>query len=521
MDALTRFARSARFPLLAFVTLLLPWSAAAQPVLVVDSTSVSAQTNEGTSAPSQTVLVSNTGNQPLKWSVALQETPAGPLTAGWLSVSPMTGTNNRAITLTFQPQPAGQYQTKFQIVPATGSSSPVTVTVNLTVNGGTDLAPPPPSGVGPQSTITCPEGAVDILPGQYIQGFVNLSPGATTFCLRAGVHSLTSAITPKTGNTFVGEYGAVLDGADWTTDDDTQAAFRAYNEDIDYVTVRNLVIRNMPQWGIHAFYQMADHWTIEYNEIAYNRWGLLFGQEFTIGNNYIHHNVGNSSSSIPAERGGGYLGDFADNATFDSNEIAYNGSEQKVGRSANVTFRNNFVHHNVRDGIWYDSNPNAGALIEGNRVEDNGRNGIFFEASIGATIRNNTVQRSAFDAVFISMSQNAQIYNNTLDGNYGGIDYFLDCSVLSSVDDVQNNAAYDNTVVVGPQSDAYASAFSTRSCTPGQLTPYLNGSKNLTFSRNAYRVPSLSFTRYFFWSGWNDWNQWQAVPQDGGGSISQ
>ena len=37
-------------------------------------------------------------------------------------------------------------------------------------------------------------------------------PGATTFCLRAGVHDLTSSITPKTGNTFVGEYGAILDG---------------------------------------------------------------------------------------------------------------------------------------------------------------------------------------------------------------------------------------------------------------------------------------------------------------------
>ena len=89
MDAPTRFARSARFLLLAFVTLLLPVSVAAQPVLVVDSTSVSAQANDGASAPSQTVLVSNTGNQALKWSVVLQETPAGPLTAGWLSVSPM------------------------------------------------------------------------------------------------------------------------------------------------------------------------------------------------------------------------------------------------------------------------------------------------------------------------------------------------------------------------------------------------------------------------------------------------
>ena len=61
--------------------------------------------------------------------------------------------------------------------------------------------------------------------------------------------------------------------------------------------------------------------------------------------------------------------------------------------STNVTFRNNFVHHNQGDGIWYDSD-NTGALIEGNRVEDNARNGIFYEASIGAIIRNNTIRRN-------------------------------------------------------------------------------------------------------------------------------
>ena len=103
---------------------------------------------------------------------------------------------------------------------------------------------------------------------------------------------------------------------------------------------------------------MSNHWTIEYNEIAYAKIGIEFAPNFTIRNNYIHHNVGiNPSSSNPAERGGGYLGVRADNTTFESNEIAYNGPEQKVGLSANVTFRNNFVHHNLRDGIWYDSNP--------------------------------------------------------------------------------------------------------------------------------------------------------------------
>ena len=98
--------------------------------------------------------------------------------------------------------------------------------------------------------------------------------------------------------------------------------------------------------------------------------------------------------------------------------------------SANVTFRNNFVHHNLGDGIWYDGgNPNA--LVEGNRVEDNGRNGIFYEASSGVIIRNNTIRRSGDTGVFISTSQNAQIYNNTLENNFRGITYFVNCGAMA------------------------------------------------------------------------------------------
>ena len=124
-----------------------------------------------------------------------------------------------------------------------------TVTVQATFQGltaqfSTTLASTTSSSTyGPQRTITCPSGAIDIWPGQSIQSAVNGYAGATTFCLRAGVHSLTSSITPKTGNTFVGEYGAILDGSSWSSTDSTQAAFRAHNQDIDYVTIRNLVIR--------------------------------------------------------------------------------------------------------------------------------------------------------------------------------------------------------------------------------------------------------------------------------------
>ena len=438
-------------------------------------------------------------------------------------VAPIAITGSPASGTAF---PVGTTRVSVKAQSSDGQTSYCTFSVTVASTSSTSTAaaaPPPPStsAVGPQSTITCPAGAVNVFPGASIQNAVNSSGGNTTFCLRSGVFYLNSAITPKTGDVFVGEYGAILDGSSWATSDDTQGAFRAHNQDIDYVTIRNLVIRRMPFSGIHTYYWMSDHWTIEYNEIASNKIGIEFAPNFTIRNNYIHHNVGNASSSNPAERGGGYQGFRSDNATFDSNEIAYNGPEQKVGISANVAFRNNFVHHNLRDGIWYDTNPNGGSVIEGNRVEDNGRIGIVFESSSGGTIRNNAVRRNPDDGVFISMSQSVQIYGNTLEANFGGIEYFLNCDSLSLGEDVKNNAAYDNTIVVGTQSYAWGGGFSyLPSCSSTQVAAYLNGSKNLTFSRNAYRVPSVS-NRYWLWGGWKSWSEWQAMGQDAGGSFSQ
>jgi parallel beta-helix repeat protein len=378
-----------------------------------------------------------------------------------------------------------------------------------------DVLQPAPSIVGPQSTIRCPAGAVYISPGVSIQDGIDRFPGSTTFCLRAGTHFLRNSITPKTGNVFVGEYGAILDGTGWSTSDDTQAAFRAHNQDIDYVTIRNLVIRNMPQRGIHAFYQLSDHWTIEYNEIGPSgNVGIVFPGDSVIRNNSIHHNTFS-----------GYIAQHAYNTTLEGNEIAYNGAEQRIIQSANVTFRNNFVHHNAGTGIYYDTN-NTGALIEGNRVEDNGWIGIFYEISSDGIIRNNTIRRNAEAGVFLSVSKNVQVYNNTLDNNFRGITYYLNCPSVGGPTnfDLTNNTAHDNTITVGTQSGAFASVFSYSSdCTSTQAAPYLNGSKNLTFSYNTYHVPSPTTVRYWNW-GYGQlkyWNEWQAIPQDATSTISQ
>jgi parallel beta-helix repeat protein len=368
--------------------------------------------------------------------------------------------------------------------------------------------PPPPAGpvYGPQASITCPASAVSIWPGTLIQTIVNQYAAGTTFCIRSGVHYLSNSITPKSGDTFVGEYGAVLDGTGWVTDDESQAAFRAHNEDIDDVTIRNLVIRNMPQRGIHAFHWMSDRWTIEYNEVTNSNVGVAPPNSSIIRNNNIHHNTG-----------GGYFVFQASNTVFESNEFAFNGA-QKVVAAVNITFRNNFVHDNGEDGIFYDGD-SSGGLIEGNIVEDNRREGIFYEISSQGIIRNNTLRRNAYSGIFISTSKNVEIYNNLLEDNFRGIQYFLNCDAVGGGSigyDLANNTAHDNTVKVGTDADAYANAVThLASCTATQVAPYLSGLKGLKFINNQYIVPSMT-AKYFVWgfATFKSWSEWQALGND-------
>lgn len=582
MDILTRFARSVRLPLLFFAATFLPLPASAQPVLSVSPLSVTTEASAGLNAPSRTVQVSNTGTRALKWTIVQSsanwlsvspnkgtnavtltltfltaalpvgqhqttfrvESPNGAATVAVVAnitaaAPPPTLTvacpanittasaDGNAVPVTFSASTSGgNPPVNVVYSPASGSNFSVgttTVTVTATSSDGQKATcgfavtvtyspppPPPPTGVGPQSNITCPTGSVDIFPGMSINLAVESNVGAATFCIRAGIHHLDRSVIPKTGNTFVGEYGAILNGT-WTSNDDTQAAFRAHSENIDHVTIKNLVIRNFRR-GIHAYAGnpvQADHWTIEFNEVTGNHSGVVFPSDSLVRNNFLHHNYNM-----------GYQGAYSHNSLIENNEISYNGWEQKVMESANVTFRNNVLHHNEGPGIWYDSN-NTGGLIEGNLLEDNGHVGIFYEISASGTIRNNIIRRSWDTAVLISTSRDMQIYNNTLDGNFRGITYFMNCPAYGGSGigfDLVNNSSHHNTIIVGTQSGALASAFSYGWCTPEQLLPYENGSKNLTFSNNTYDVPLPSTGKYWYlWSEPKFWNEWQTAGHDTSG----
>jgi hypothetical protein len=565
---------------IALMLLLLPFlhvSVFTQPALAVNPTSLTLQALKGTNVPNKTIQITNSGTGTLKWSIVA---PTASWLS--VSPASGTGNGNLTLTFRTSALAAGTYQTSVQITSNAGSAvtvpvkvtissvaqltvtcpanktvassngSAVAVTYSVTTSGGvapitvtgtpasgslfpvgttavkvtakstdgqtatcgfsvtvtyTASTPTTSTTYGPRSTITCPSGSVAVSPGTSIQNLVNSYAGTTTFCLKAGTHYLKASITPKTGNTFVGEYGAILNGTGWSTTDSTQAAFRAHNQDIDSVTIRNLVIRNMPQRGIHAFYYMSNNWTIEYNEITANNQGVLAPSNSIIRYNKIHHNPN-----------GGYMGWMSSATTYDSNEIAYNGGNQKITGTTNTVFRNNFVHHNVSDGIWFDTN-NLGVLIEGNRVEDNGREGIAHEIGGSAVIRNNTVRRTKSSAIFIGTSKDTEIYGNVLEDNYRGIQFFLNCAAVGGGTlkyDLYNVYAHDNSIKVSTQSGAWTTAVSyISSCTSSQVSPYLGGSKSLRFVHNTYRVPSL-MTKYWVWglSAFKYWVEWQKLGQD-------
>jgi parallel beta-helix repeat protein len=392
-----------------------------------------------------------------------------------------------------------------------------------------------PTSRGPQPTITCPAGAVNISPGQDIPSVVNAYPAGTAFCVLAGTHSPRSPIMLKPNQKLIGQYGAIIDGTNvsMTYDTTSTSIIRSWNcgaEDCSGGVVQNLVLRNLKTHQcIGILGPTSNNWTIDHNEVYGCKNGISVSMTSgtRITNNYVHHNVGDASAAAPADRGGGYGSYKGSNNLWENNEIAFNGPEQKMCGTTAVTFRGNYVHHNENDGIWYDGD-NTQMLVEGNVVEDHAREGIFIEISAGGILRDNIVRRSGSSGIFVSTSRDLEIYRNTLEDNFRAIQYFLNCSAVGVLYegsigfDLSNNDSHDNIIKVGPTSGSIATDLALLgSCTSTQAAPYVNGQKNLVYRNNRYYTPTTSGA-WWLWgnTGLKTWSQWQALGQDTGSTLA-
>ncbi len=413
---------------------------------------------------------------------------------------------------------------------------------------------------GPQASITCPAGAINVSPGQSIQAAVSAQQPGTTFCLRAGVHPILGSITPKSGQTFVGEFGAILDASAWVTNEnpaDTAirdaAVFQGLDNNVTGVTIKNLYFRDGPEYAINSW-RSASGWTVDHCEISGFRTGVAVGVGGTISNNWIHHNIGIDPNfpDVPNMRGGAFISDSATGTRILNNEINNNGPECKLAGGFPVATLNqnhliagNFVHHNYGNGLWIDGD-GGGSVFEDNIIEDNGWGytgigdpptrggaGIDLEQTNNVIIRNNQIRRhTAGEGVYLTITKNATVTGNIIEDNLHAVGLYLNFASIAPntpdpfpfVMDLANNVISGNTIrvtaITGLSPTLGIFTMDNKELGGVSPTPYETNAKNNIWSNNTYYAPSTT-GNWFHWDGVNrTFTTWQALPQDAGSTLT-
>lgn len=430
--------------------------------------------------------------------------------------------------------------TTLQATTTSVQPTPTTVTASIGASSAGLTSKP-----GPSPEITCPAGAVDILPGTDIQAKINANSSGTVFCLRAGRHTpATAYLDPSPGDVFIGEYGAVIDGQHLKKE-----SF-SYRYGPKPVIIKNLTVENFVGSGIEG----GNGWTIEHNEVRSNRGdGVWLGS--INRNNYVHHN----------HHGGMVSGFGQSGMVVENNEIAFNNTDSirdepdaggKMVAVQGADYNHNWVHDNYGSGIYCDINC-YNLNIHHNLVERNVKVGIELEISYDAEIHDNVLRDNGIvdsrcvegyrcwftdlGGILVFNSSNVRVHDNIVEeANGHGIVGRQDSRWRCDTGDihtgrycrgdhiVKNLQVYGNRIQAPTDSRMYQFG-------DGKSSPFvmagITGSDELfgntynnRFYSNSYRVPGASALtgNWFQWIGDTviTWSRWQSAGLDVDGAIS-
>jgi hypothetical protein len=244
---------------------------------------------------------------------------------------------------------------------------------------------------------TAPAGAIVVRAGN--NGSVDLERAGKTYWFAPGVHRLGSGafdqIAPADNSTYIGGPGAILDGQRKNA-----YAFtgRGRSVTIKYLTIRNFVA---PMNEGTVNHDSGVDWTMQYNTVVNNGGAGIF-----VGaGNVASYNCLKDNSQYGFQAYGPNGGES--NIVLDHNEIVGNNTGDWEARQPgcgctgggkfwdvrNVRVTNNYVHDNRSVGLWADTNDNN-FLFEGNWIEDNAGQGIFWETSYNVAIRKNVIRHN-------------------------------------------------------------------------------------------------------------------------------
>ncbi|GAB3962594.1 hypothetical protein GCM10029978_018400 [Actinoallomurus acanthiterrae] len=270
-------------------------------------------------------------------------------------------------------------------------------------NGDTAAPATPPAVVCGSSSLdgpATPPACAVVVPAGDNSG-VNFRQANTTYYFQSGTHTLGtdpySQIMPGDDATFIGAPGAVLDG---------QRLNRyAFTQEATGVTIRYLTITGFvaPRDEGVVNHNSGDKWVVEHNTIRDNSGAaLMAGAGDQIRGNCLKDN---GQYGLNAYKSGNTItglvvagNEFTGNNTDDwEHQVpgcgCTGGMKFWAVNGADVT--GNWIHGNHGPGVWADTNNND-FLIEGNLIEGNDSQAIFYEISYNVVIRNNTIRDNAW-----------------------------------------------------------------------------------------------------------------------------
>ncbi len=395
----------------------------------------------------------------------------------------------------------GPSTTSTSTAPATSTTGPNKATTTTTTSATTTR---PPATTTTTTTSTTVSRGVDVVvwPGDDVGRLVGESPVGTVFLFKPGRYEGVS-VRPKDGMVFVAEPGVIFDGLD-------QVDYAFISNAVD-VTVQGFIVEGYASEFQQSAVKGATRWTIEDNEVRYNRSsGISSADGSTIRNNFVHHNgqIGIKGTGV--------------GLVVEDNEISYNNTAghpwktataeaggTKFWRTTNLVVKNNYVHDNDGPGLWTDGR-NQNTLIAGNLVEANNGPGIFYEISYSATIRDNKVYRNSHVGIWISASSDVEVKNNkVVDNLFGGISATQDDRGAGFY--VENLWVHDNYIQMVKTSQNFW-GWNGLQQQVGDDSYFT--ARNNRWDRNTYRIPA-GLDRPFKWmNSRHTIEQWQDYGQD-------
>jgi parallel beta-helix repeat protein len=348
---------------------------------------------------------------------------------------------------------------------------------------------------------SCPADAIAVDAGSPIQDAVDAAPAGSKFCIQAGIHRMQSVV-PKAGQVFIGQSGAILDGARvlsgftydggyWVVSDPDQPSSPygyCKSDHPECADAAGVFVNGHGLTQVAAkselepgefFFDAAHHLIV----IADDPAGKLIeaaSTEFAFSgpaNDVIIQNLIVEKYRNPAQmgavNGASARGWHVENSEFRLDS----GAGVSVGSDGEI--RNCNIHHNGQLGagghgtnivlagnkVWANNtamfNPDweAGGIkialgknitFDNNYVHDNDGPGIWCDIDCNNVVYDhNTVEDNSDAGIFFEISTNATIHDNVLRGNgkaqsswYWGADIQIAAS--------QDVSVCDNHITVRP-----------------------------------------------------------------------